>query len=150
MSGRVWTEAQFDEMSWHDNHVHALRFVENADGAGDLILDVDHILEWTGNPEGAFQFLILPVTLSFHEVMCLRLSLDYASPTAAFTPFMIQDIERRVEQTDRHIKHLWTIPVSWPRGELSFEARGFTQRGFGEPILTTSQCLAPEERHRVA
>jgi hypothetical protein len=82
--------------------------------------------------------------------MFLRLSLDYATPTAAFTPFMIHGIERRVEQADRHIKQLWTIPVSWPRGELAFEARGFTQGGFGEPTLTTSQCLAPDQRHRAA
>jgi hypothetical protein len=150
MSAQVWTDAQFDEMSWHDNHVHALRLVETGDGAGDLILDVDHIVEWIKTSEGAFQFRILPVTLTFHEVMFLQLSLDYAGPTAAFTPFMIYGIERRAEQRDRYVAQLWSIPVSWPSGRLAFEARGFTQRGSGEPILTTSQCLTPEQRHRVA
>ena len=24
----VWTQQQFDEMSWHDNHVHAIRLEE--------------------------------------------------------------------------------------------------------------------------
>jgi len=46
-----WSESQFAEMSWHDNHVHALRVVEGAHGAGDLVLDIDYILEWLQAPQ---------------------------------------------------------------------------------------------------
>jgi hypothetical protein len=28
MQLQVWTDADFERMSWHDNHVHAIRFVE--------------------------------------------------------------------------------------------------------------------------
>jgi hypothetical protein len=150
MAEHVWTDAQFETMSWHDNHIHAFRIVENEDGTGELILDVDHIVEWINGPENGFRFRILPVSLTFHDVMFLRFSLDYATPTAAFTPFMIHGIERRSEQRARHVAQVWKIAISWPAGEFSFEARGFTQRGIGEPILSPGQCLGPELRNHGA
>ena len=64
MSIRRWTSAQFEEMSWHDNYVHALRVIEGQFGAGELVLDVDHILEWI-QESGQFKFQILPVELRF-------------------------------------------------------------------------------------
>ena len=146
MSSQSWTDAQFDGMSWHDNHVHALRIVATGDGEGDLILDIDHIVEWIKGEGGGFQFRILPVTLTFHGVTSLRMSLDYATPTAAFGPFMIHDIERRQEQRARYVAQLWKIAVSWPVGELTFEGRGFTQKSSGEPVLSGGQYLTPEER----
>ena len=45
-----WTHEQFSEMSWHDNHVHALRVVEGPHGTGELILDLDYVTSsclWT-------------------------------------------------------------------------------------------------------
>ena len=150
MAQRVWTDQQFDDMSWHDNHVHALRFVEGEDGAGDLVLDLDHIVEWIDGESGRFRFRILPVTLTFHGVMFLRASLDYAAPTAAFGPFVIHKIERQSEQRERYVAQLWKIAVNWPNGELAFEARGFTQKGIGEPVVSDRQCLSPELRSRGA
>jgi len=149
MTSQIWTDAQFDEMSWHDNHVHALRIVEVSDGAGDLILDVDHIVEWIKNGTG-FNFRIVPATLTFHDVMFLRMSLDYATPTAAFGPFMINGIERRNEQRARHLAQLWKIDISWPQGEIAFEACGFTQRARSGPVLSQRQRLSADERERAA
>ena len=147
MSEKLWTDTQFDEMSWHDNHVHALRIVETAHGQGDLILDIDHIVEWIKGEGGGFNFRILPAVLTFHGVTFLRMSLDYATPTAAFGPFMIHGIERRSEQLTHYIAQLWKIAISWPLGDLSFEAHGFTQRARGQAILSAGQCLNPAERN---
>ena len=97
MSDQVWTDEQFDEMSWHDNCVHGLRIVEGTHGAGELILDLDYILEWI-EVERSFQFRILPVILKFREVTDLRILLDYATPTIALGPFSIHAIERKFEQ----------------------------------------------------
>jgi hypothetical protein len=72
-----WTHEQFDEMSWHDNHVHGLRILEGAHGAGELLLDLDYILEWLKGPD-EMQFRLVPVSLRFTEVTNLRVSLDYA------------------------------------------------------------------------
>jgi hypothetical protein len=136
-------------MSWHDNFVHAMRIVEVADGAGELILDMDHIVEWIKDGAG-FKFRIVPVTLTFHDVMFLKMSLDYATPTAAFGPFMIHGIERRTEQRAQYLDQLWKIDISWPHGEITFKARGFTQQARGDPQLSQGQCLSAEERERAA
>jgi hypothetical protein len=148
MEPQVWTDADFDRMLWHDNHVHSIRFVAGKDGEGDLILDIDHILEWMNGEDGGFKFRILPVTLTFHGVMFPRIVIDYAAATAAFGPFMIHGIERRMEQRSHYEAQVWRIPVTWPGGEIEFEARGFTQRGEGEPVLTSHQLLTPEQRGR--
>ena len=140
-----WTQEQFDEMSWHDNYVHAMRIVEGEHGAGDLVLDLDYIREWIRCADG-FQFRILPVSLRFIEVTGLRISLDYASPGAAMGPFSIYGIERRTEARERYVAQVWKIVVGWPEGEISFEAQGFEQLGHGPEVLVPRQCLLPQER----
>src|SRR3954447_15608689 len=97
-----WTQDQFDEMSWHDNHVHALRIVAGQHGAGELVLDIDYIAEWLRNGD-EFRFRLVPAALRFTDVTNLRLSLDYASPSAAMGPFSIHAIERRMEQRERYV-----------------------------------------------
>ena len=86
-------------MSWHDNHVHALRIIEGKDGAGELVLDIDYILEWLPPLEGVYTFRIVPVELRFLNVMDLRIELDYAAGPAALGPFSLAGIERRFEAT---------------------------------------------------
>ena len=142
----VWTQQQFDEMSWHDNHVHAIRVEEGEHGAGKLILDIDYILEWVNDAGGKIKFSILPATLTFHEVTNLRMSIDYATPTAALGPISIHAIERRTEQRERYAAQMWKIVINWPIGELTFEAQGYEQRGIGTPLLTDNQWLQPQQR----
>jgi hypothetical protein len=142
----VWTQQQFDEMSWHDNHVHAIRIEEGAHGAGKLIFDLDYILEWVNVAGGKIKFSILPVTLSFSEVTNLRMSVDYATATAALGPFSIHAIERRTEQRERYAAQLWKMLINWPSGEITFEARGYDQRGIGPPSLSDEQWLRPQDR----
>jgi hypothetical protein len=147
MSEQLWTDQQFDEMSWHDNHVHALRIVEGAHGLGELILDLDYILDWIRDTDG-YKFRIIPVSLRFFEVTNLRVSLDYATPTAALGPFSIHAIERQSDPRERYVAQIWKILINWPEGEIVFEAKGFEQRAFGAPVLSESQCLRSDERKR--
>jgi hypothetical protein len=143
-----WTDAQFDAMSWHDNHVHALRLVEGVHGAGELVLDIDHIVEWIGSADGT-TFRIVPASLRFTDVTHLRIALDYASAPAAMAPFSIHAIERRREPRDRYEALLWKIVLNWPAGELAFEARGFEQLARGRAVVSTRQHLLPTERGEV-
>lgn len=132
-------------MSWHDNHVHGLRIVEGAHGSGELVLDLDYILEWICQGEEC-KFRIVPAALRFFEVTDLRITLDYATPAAALGPFSIGAIERRSEARERYTAQIWKILINWPRGEIAFEAKGFEQRGFGEPVLSDQQWLRLEQR----
>lgn len=145
MTDYVWTDADYDKMSWHDAAVHGLRLIEGEHGSGELVLDIDYILEWlkVGNH---FKVRFQPSTLTFHEVFGLRMSLDYKSCSAAFTPFSINGIERRSEQRIGCVVHIWTIPITFPMGQITFEAKGFEQRSRGEPRLSDAGALKPDER----
>lgn len=149
MPEQRWTEQQFEEMSWHDNHVHALRIVEGTHGSGELVLDLDYILEWIKSADG-FEFRIVPVCLTFREVTNLRISLDYATPTAALVPFSIHAIEHHSEPRERYVAQVWHIIVNWPNGDIVFEASGFVQRSTGASVLSHDQFLRPDQRERSA
>ena len=149
MTAMQWTQQQFESMSWHDNHVHGLRLVEGQNGAGELVLDLDYIVEWLSG-KGAIQFRIVPATLRFTDVTNLRIALDYATPSAALGPFSIHTNERQDEPRERYVAHVWRIFVNWPAGEITFEASGFEQRSTGEPIVSDMQHLSPAQRGNAA
>ncbi len=146
----VWTHEQFESMSWHDNHVHAMRIVEGRYGAGELQLDIDYIAEWLPGPNKSCRFRIVPATLRFLEVTNLRVDLDYAAASAALGPFSLHAIERRVESRPRYEAQIWTLRINWPQGEIAFEAMGYEQRTTGPAVITDSQRLGPDERPRGA
>jgi hypothetical protein len=144
MSQYSWTHENFEDMSWHDNHVHSFGVVEGSLG-GTLILDLDYIVEWLKNGD-AFQFKIIPSILSFFEVAGLHIQLDYHRPDAALGPFSMDRIIRTSEKRERYTATLWQIPFNWPDGHISFEASGFSQVGRGAPVLTNRQRLLASER----
>jgi hypothetical protein len=141
-----WTDADFDTLSWHDNHVHGLQISEGQYGSGELVLDLDFIVEWVRSDSGCVQFRIAPALLTFHEVTNLKIELDYRSARAAMSPFSIAAIERRLESRERYTATVWTIPLNWPNGEISFEATGFSQVLRASPIVKDQQSLTETER----
>ena len=142
-----WTEANFDEMCWHDNHVHALRIEEGEHGTGQLTLDIDYIVEWLCPQDGNFSFRVAPATLTFHDVFALKIHVDWASVQAGMRPFSIDGIEReKREHPSGHVDWSWTIRVNWPEGFISFTGTRFTQVLRSEPIATQSQSLEPAQR----
>ena len=145
MTDRVWSDAEYDAMSWHDNAIHGIRFIEGQDGCGELVLDIDYILEWI-KVENHFTFRCQPATLTFHGVSDPRMTIDYASQSAGLTPFSIDGIERRSEQRVGYVAHIWKIPINWPAGEITFEATGFEQRSQVEARVSTAGALKPTER----
>lgn len=142
----LWTTADFDAMNWHDAHVHALRIVHGAHGSGELILDIDYILEWhTG--EALYSFVVVQATLQFHEVHSLVMNLDYATPQAGFGAFSIDGITREPFTDARGFTAVrWRLEVNWPDGEIEFIATGFTQTRVGEPVTQMRQSLPAASR----
>lgn len=141
-----WTEVDFDDMSWHDNAVRAIRIVEGEYGAGQLQLDIDYILEWVRGDAGQILFKIAPATLEFREVTNLKIALDYETPTAGLTPFSLDRIERQLEQRERYNAVLWKLVVNWPIGSITFEATGFRQYLRGPAVLSSAQSLGSQVR----
>ena len=50
MAESTVTEADFERLSWHDNHIYGLHLSlgdpARDDWRSDLVLDIDHIVEW--------------------------------------------------------------------------------------------------------
>jgi hypothetical protein len=140
----TYTHESFESTSWHDNYVHAIRFVEGPDGAGEFHLYLDHILEWMDGDAHSFRFKVAPAHLRFVGVMSLRIHLDYSS--TAMGPFQIDGIERRNEKKERYTATIWTIQATYPAGEIEFEASGYIQDLLAPPIEVDRQWLTPAER----
>ena len=148
-----WRNEDFDSLSWHDVHVHGLRFASfNEDeGSTELVLDIDFILKWEDSAPDIL-FTICPAELTFHGVFGLKFELDYAAPSAGMCPFSIDGIQREPLESPNGFKSFrWRLPINWPHGMLEFEAPAFTQTLTGKPIVKTgSQSLSPAERASAA
>jgi hypothetical protein len=140
---RAWTEADFPDLSWHDNSVHAFRVVEGEHGTGELVLDLDHIVEWIESEKG-YEFRVAPAELRFREVTDLRITLDYSAATAALTPFTLAEIQ--VDQLVNGQSNRWTLKVNWPVGEISFSSTGFIQHLTSDPVVSSAQTLGLTQR----
>ncbi len=144
-----WTTADFDNLSWHDCHIHGFRLgkINNQHGTADLEFDIDFIIEWLVQADRTFRFRIGPATLAFLGVSGLRVELDYATPTAGMTPFSIDGINREpLSYPTGYSSFRWRLPVSWPAGEITFDSPGFTQVLRQEPIIYERQCLTAAQR----
>lgn len=142
---------RFEDYSWHDNAVHGIRILEGPDGCGgELILDIDFIVEWLPPQAGetAFEFRIAPAHLTFHDVTDLVISVDYASCTAALQTMTIHEIHREVvKYPNGYSSFAWKIEINWPRNSFfSFCSPGFTQVLTAPPIVSDAQYLSPLQR----
>jgi hypothetical protein len=78
----VWTDEDFEAMSWHDSCVHAVG-VED-DGLSRLLLDLDYLVNAVRPepPETALRFWVAPATLVFDNVWDLEGEIAAASGMA--------------------------------------------------------------------
>jgi hypothetical protein len=74
------------------------------DGAGELVLDIDHIIEWIESQK-RYDFRVAPTELRYRDVTDLRMTLDYPATSAALAPFTPDRIE--VDQSNH-----WTLKVN--------------------------------------
>jgi len=137
---KSWTEDDFENMSWHDNHVHGFTIRSGEYGAGEIEFNIDYISEWIPCEEKSFRFLIAPALLTFRDVTNLKLNLDYKTPTAALTPFSIHQIHY-----DKNSKE-WRIEINWPNGDITFDSSGYNQEVIGDFIESDGQFLDQEIR----
>jgi hypothetical protein len=140
---------EFDEMNWHDNVVHGFQLVEGADGySGELILDIDHIVEWIKSADSTFSFVLTPSNLVFHNVTELIISINYAAAAAALQPISIGEIYREIFfYPNGYSSYRWKIVISWPSNSyITFLASGFSQISRKPSVISDSQCLSVGQR----
>ena len=154
---RQVTEADFEQLGWHDNTVYGVRIdigdPDRGDWHADLVVDLDHIVEWVCERDGRCRFRVAPATLTFHHATDLRIAIDCgdSGSQAALHTFAIDRISR-VPVADQKIcldrpYWRWRIAFCWPQGgEIAFGASGFTQRLRAAPVLLDEQQLSPADR----
>ena len=152
-----WTEADFTEMSWHDNPVYGLRLVapdpDRNDWRSEMMLDIDYIVEWICGTDGGVRFRVAPATLTFHDVTDLKLAADYGEYDHAATvnPMTIDGI-MRTGIADPHSAverpyWRWRVALNLPSdGEIALGASGFTQELRADPLETDQPWVPPERR----
>lgn len=146
-----WTDEHFDELCWHDNHVHGIRVESDVPehGTGRLTLDLDYIREWIcpSGPGGRYRFKVVPANLTFVGVSDLKIEIDWAAATAGMTPFSIEGIERKkLEYPNGSTSWAWRIKVNWPLGAITFHGPSFVMTASGPEVETDDPCLLPEHR----
>lgn len=145
----LWTEADFDQMGWHDNKIHALAFMEEKQ---ELLFDLDYIFQWVDPQEGEnhFSFWIAPCTLVFQEVYPFQIK--HNNEGFLNLDISILDISRKGPSTLERIfsgvsESGWEWKIECVHGEIVFGSSGYCQYVRGKPILVTGdQSLTIAQR----
>jgi hypothetical protein len=125
--------SDFEPRSWHDHPFTGLRLEvgdpDRGDWQADLVLEIDHILEWLAGTDGRFHFRVAAARLTFHDVTDLRLAIDSATAAGQVALHELSvDTIMRVRIRDQKIcldRPYWRWrPLG---GAISFGASGFTQ-----------------------
>lgn len=140
----VWTEADFEQMGWHDAHIYAFAFVPEE---FEFVLDIDYILEWVHPAPGEtyFKFWVAPATLVFENVNELLIDLEPHSGIE------IQDLKREDAQLPRNAEYInrnteWRWVLDCLAGEISLRSIGYKQYFRRAPVFGTAQMLGLEGR----
>ena len=146
-----------DLPSWHDNLIYGfhLRSADPERGVwrSDLLLDIDHIVEWVCSADNRCQFRVAPATLAFHDVTNLKISIDfegggYRQNTNELSIAHIQRMPiSAAEVTHWRPYFEWSIVLNLPEGgEITFGASGYDQILRAEPKLVGEQRLVADDR----
>ena len=137
----VWTDADFDQMSWHDNAVHAFAVEPALPEPGRLLLDIDYIVAGVAPrpPSRRLSFWICPATLVFDPASDLTTEIDLEGWGFSLS---LLSVER--SGPDEHGTFEWTLDGD--RFTMRLSASGFTQYLRQPPIYSDGFFLSVAER----
>ncbi len=151
--------SDYDAYRFHDNQIHGIAFrtadPDRDDWTSDLVLDIDHILEWVKDDDRV-RFRVQPATLTFHGVANLSLTLDGTVEgyrVGVALPWILQIERELIPNAGVHFDrpyYDWRVVLSTnPSGDLSFGAWGYTLGLRGEAVLQDEQTLTHAQRSGV-
>jgi hypothetical protein len=141
-------------LSWHDNPVYGIHW-RCADPDRDLwrselVLDIDHILEWVPPDKSGWKFRVAPAVLMFHDAADLAISLDCTSgdPQPRYlNELTIDHICREPLPAHKMGWFRWRIELNQPKGgRIQFAASRFSQVLSGPPLLCNEQRYPGNQR----
>jgi hypothetical protein len=134
---RFESEEGFNQLAWHDNAIYGLRLdvgdSDRGEWRSDLVLDIDHIVEWICGVGGGVRFRVAPTTLTFHDVTDLSVTVDFGDSgyRTAISELAIDHIGREpvpdqqigLDRPYFRFRIVLNLP---PGGALTFGASGFS------------------------
>ena len=147
------TLADFEGLSLHDDTIYGFRLdtaePERELWRADLVIDIDHIVEWVCAPGKRAGFKVAPASLAFHDVTDLALALDWghSGHRSMLSCIAIDRLERQPVTLEGvlggQVYYRWTIALNCPRdGRITFGASGFTLTLRAPPVFSDEQQLS--------
>lgn len=121
----LWSEADFENMGWHDSRIYALAFSPDT---YELLLDIDYIFKWVSPEPGEtyFQFWVAPATLVFQNVHEVKFDI---STTTGLEIDGITRQEPRAPHNAAYIEHdvEWAWTIDCQQGDIRLWSVGYKQ-----------------------
>ena len=138
----IFTEADFEQMNWHDCHIHAFSFNDNY----ELLLDIDYLFEWIQPKKGSryYKFWIAPCTLIFENVYHMVFESEHKQPIIDYIDRSNPQRPKNAEYIGKDFEYDWDIVMI--SGEMTFRSVGFKQYVRQMPILMSDEKLDLETR----
>ena len=142
---KIWTESDFEIMSWHDCHIHAISFNKDF----NVLFDIDYIFKWVKTDNGKkFNFWISPCTWVFENVYGITLE---SNDTSLIIDNVSRQNPRKAKNAaylDKPTEYNWLIETTV--GGIEFKSVGFKQYVRQTPVLTSQQELDIETRKGIS
>ncbi len=117
----LWTDAEFDEMGWHDCRIYSLQFPNKE---FQLKLEIDYIFRWEKLPDGSFRFWVSPCELVFQNVSGFKAEVDFKN----YMQLFIMELKRdNPHPSPNGQVTLWDYEIDCDNGRICFTATGFEQ-----------------------
>lgn len=137
----IWTNGDFENMTWHDNYIHGFSFDEDF----KFYLDIDYIFKWVLKGK-RYKFWMAPCTLVFETVQ------DFFMEESDPSQFVILEITRSDPKPPKNEYYInnnlterdWLIETL--HGEISFSSTGYKQYIRSKPQINPKQKLNLLER----
>jgi hypothetical protein len=138
--------SDFSPFLWHDNALHGLRLEmgepERGDWTANLVLDIDHIVEWICQPGTAPTLRVAPALLRFFNAGDLQIGIDCGDSRGqvALHELSIDRITR--EPIAGRALYRWAVRLNFPAGGfIHFAAASYELRQMKEPVISSTSRL---------
>ena len=136
----IWTEADFENMDWNDNTIHAFAYTKT----GELLLDIDYIFEWVEPKEEKdryYKYWLAPCTLIFENADDVVFDMGMSLPHHRKIEGISTDIP---ENPTLETQYNWLIETT--NGEIALKATGYKQYVRQQPRILLANELELDVR----
>ncbi len=133
--------------TFHDDSIYAIRLIspepDQKDWRSELVLDIDHILDWIRHDNGQISFRLVQANLCFANVSNLKVTFGY--PDTSISPLPIDRIacsDKAAVTRGDYQEFDWEIALNDQlSGALTFRSAGHRLEKTGRPIECEQQQI---------